>query len=205
MQKLNKVFTVFTLIATSTLAASSLQAKLLPNDEIYPEKATSVIAKGAIPDSDGFFNVYQLNGNGPAPFTPVAPAMTADGKIQFVNHPISFANLTFDDGAEVYPLAMCGVAVVANWAEGEDSEPMPLCLAQTKDDKFALIELVDAKWLPELEQNKRNGDENLKGRRFADKTLSTLKYRVACDAYANFSYNDCVAVTSDFENLPKAE
>lgn len=204
MQKLNKMIAIFILIMTSLMATNGVQAKLLPNDEIYPEKATSVIAKGAVPDSDGFFNVYQLNGNGPAPFTPVAPAMTADGKIQFVNHPISFANLTFDE-KEIYPLAMCGVAVISEWAEGQDSEPMPVCLARTKDDKFALIELVDANLLPNLEQAKRNREEGVEGRRFADKTLSTLKYRVACDAYADFSYNDCVAVTSDFENLPKAE
>lgn len=204
MQKLNKMIAIFILIMTSLMATNGVQAKLLPNDEIYPEKATSVIAKGAVPDSDGFFNVYQLNGNGPAPFTPVAPAMTADGKIQFVNHPISFANLTFDK-KEIYPLAMCGVAVISEWAEGQDSEPMPVCLARTKDDKFALIELVDANLLPNLEQAKRNREEGVEGRRFADKTLSTLKYRVACDAYADFSYNDCVAVTSDFENIPKVD
>lgn len=203
MKNLNKVLAVLTLVISFMFAANNVQAELKPNDEIYPEKATSVIAKGAIPDDEGFFNAYQITGNGPAPFTPVLPAETADGKIQFVNHPLSFANMTFGD--EVYPLGMCGLAVISNWAEGQDSAPMPVCLARTKDDKFALIELVEAKWLPELEQAKRNGDENVAGRRFADVSFKDLKYRVACDAYANFEYNDCVAVTSDFERIPKAD
>ena len=204
MKNLNKVLTILTLVISFMFVANNAGANLKPNDDYYPWIETSVIAKGAVPDSEGFFNIYQYTGNGPAPFTPVMPAETADGKIQFVNHPISFANMSFDDG-EIYPLGMCGVAVISNWAEGEDSQPMPVCLARTQDDKFALIELVDAKWLPELEQNKRNGDENLVGRRFADKSLSTMKFRVACDAYADFQINDCVATPSDFERLPKAE
>lgn len=203
MKNLNKVLTILTLVISFMFAANNAGANLKPNDDYYPWIETSVIAKGAVPDSEGFFNIYQYTGNGPAPFTPVMPAQTADGKIQFVNHPISFANMTFGD--EIYPLGMCGVAVISNWAEGEDSQPMPVCLARTQDDKFALIELVDAKWLPELAQAKRNGDENVTGRRFADKTLVDLKYRVACDAYADFQINDCVAVTSDFENIPKAD
>lgn len=196
MKTLRTLVTI-AIVALTTLAA---HAERVPNAEIEPFINTSVIQPGAIPDNKGFFNRWQLLGNGPAPFTPVEVANTKMGKIQFVNHPLSFRNMKFEeDGNMVYPKAMCGVAVIEGWAEGDDSKPMPVCLALNAKDEFILIELVKAEYLPRLLKAKREKDPNVEGRHFADVSLEGIAYRQACDAYASFGYNDCNVLPMDFE------